>query len=81
MTQYRYEVRWVPATKNNIKVGCKVRYLNAKKHELNPEFYPAQNTVGEVVLVNNDGICFVQWPGYKTAWCISKFDLEVLLCE
>lgn len=72
---------WVPATKDNVKVGSKVRYLNAEKHEQDPEFYPVQGTVGEIVNISNNDICFVQWPGYKTTWCASKFDLEVLLCE
>lgn len=68
--------RWVPATKDNIKVGSKVRYLNAEKHERNPEFYPAQGTVGEV---GSSGQ--VRWAGYETAWFASWPDLEVLVCE
>lgn len=67
---------WVPATKDNVKAGSKVRYLNAEKHELNPEFYPAQGTVGVV-----DSSSRVRWPGYETAWFANLFDLEVLLCE
>lgn len=72
---------WVPATKDNVKVGSKVRYLNAEKHEQNPEFYPLQGTIGEVVFVDDDDTCLVQWPCYKTTWYTSRFDLEVLLCE
>ena len=71
---------WVPATETNLKPGVKVRYLNAEKHEQNPEFYPVQGTVGEVVFADND-TCLVQWPGYTCSWYTSQFDLEVLLCE
>ena len=78
--------RWVPVTpinedEVNITVGSKVRYLNAEKHKQNPKYYPVQGTIGEVVSVSDNGTCFVQWPGYKTVWCASKFHLEVLLCE
>ena len=72
---------WAPATKDNVKRGDKVRYLNAEKHEQNPKFYPLQGTIGEVVSVCEDNTCFVQWPNYKTAWFASQFDLEVLLYE
>lgn len=72
---------WVPATKTNLKPGVKVCYLDAEKHKQNPEFYPAQGTIGEVVSLSNDDTCLVQWPDYTTAWFASRFDLEVLLCE
>ena len=72
---------WVLATEDNVKVGNKVRYLSAEKHKQNPEFYPLQGTVGEVVFVDDDDTCLVQWPCYKTTWYSSRFDLEVLLCE
>lgn len=72
---------WVPATRDNVKKGVKVRYLNAGKHLKNPEFYPLQGTIGEVVLVCDDDTCTVQWPGYKNTWYASRFDLEVWLCE
>lgn len=72
---------WVPATKDNVKVGNKVRYLSTKKHEQSPEFYPVRGTVGEVVSVDDDDTCLVQWPDYKTTRYTSRFDLEVLLCE
>lgn len=72
---------WVPATRDNVKKGVKVRYLNAGKHLKNPEFYPLQGTIGEVVLVCDDDTCAVQWPGYKNTWYASRFDLEVRLCE
>lgn len=72
---------WVPATKDNVKKGDKVRYLNAEKHLKNPEFYPLQGTIGEVVFVTDDNTCIVQWSGYKNTWYASRFDLEVWLCE
>ncbi len=72
---------WVPATKDNVKVGSKVRYLNAEKHEQNPEFYPARGAVGEVISVSDDGTCLIQWLGYVTSWFSNQSDLEVLLCE
>lgn len=72
---------WVPATETNLEPGVKVRYLNAEKYEQNPEFYPVQGTVGEVVFADDDDTCLVQWPGYTCSWYVSRFDLEVLLCE
>lgn len=72
---------WVPATKDNVKIGSKVRYLNAEKHGLTPKFYPLQGTIGEAVNVDSDDVCLVQWPGYTTTWYACWFDLEVLLCE
>lgn len=72
---------WVPTTKDNVKKGDKVRYLNAERHKQNPEFYPLQGTIGEVVFVCNDDTCIVQWPNYKSTWYANRFDLEVLLCE
>lgn len=72
---------WVPATEDNIKVGSKVRYLNAEKHKQNPEFCPLPGTIGEVVVVCNDNTCCVQWYSYKDAWYARWSDLEVLLCE
>lgn len=74
--EHKQTEHWVPATKDNVKVGSKVRYLNAEKHEQNPEFYPAQGTVGEV-----DSSGRVRWFGYETAWFANQSDLEVLLCE
>ena len=72
---------WVPATRDNVKVGDKVRYLNAEKHKQNPEFYPLQGTIGEIISVADDNTCLVQWPDYITTWFANQSDLEVLLCE
>lgn len=73
--------QWVPATKDNVKVWSKVRYLNAEKHEQSPEFYPLQGTIGEVISVVDDNTYLVQWPDYTAAWFANQFDLEVLLRE
>lgn len=70
---------WVSAARDNIKVGSKVRYLNAEKHLKNPEFYPAQGTIGKVVSVSNDSTRLVQWPGYPVPCFANRFDLEVLV--
>lgn len=72
---------WVPATRDNVKKGDKVRYLNAKRHEQNPEFYPSQGTIGKVVSVVDDNTYLVQWPDYTTARFANRPDLEVLVCE
>nr|DAG87222.1 MAG TPA: protein of unknown function (DUF4314) [Herelleviridae sp.] len=70
---------WVPTTRDNVKVGSKVRYLNAEKHLKNPEFYPAQGTIGKVVSVSNDSTRLVQWPGYPVPCFANRSDLEVLV--
>lgn len=80
-TKPKQTKHWVPITEDNVKVGSKVRYLNAKKHLESPEFYPSQGTIGKVVSVCNDNTCLVQWPSYKDAWYARWPDLEVLLCE
>jgi hypothetical protein len=72
---------WVPATKDNVKRWNKVRYLNAEKHEQNPDVYPLQGTIGEVISVVDDNTYLVQWPDYTTAWFANQSDLEVLLRE
>ena len=73
--------QWVPATKNNVCKGDNVRYINAKKSEQHPEFYPSYGTIGEVVSVVDDNTYLVQWPDYTTAWFANQSDIEVLLCE
>ncbi len=72
---------WVPATKNNVCKGDNVRYINAKKSEQHPEFYPSYGTIGKVVSVVDDNTYLVQWPDYTTAWFANQSDIEVLLCE
>lgn len=76
---------WVPATKDNVKVGSKVRFVNEQLHKKRPQYFPCKGTVGEVKTVCKDGLCDVQWPKGTTSdmdWRVTKWeDLEVLLCE
>lgn len=77
---------WVPATRDNVKVGSKVRMIDEKAHASSPDCYPSVGTVG-VVIDNN--ICrilpLIQWPrdsvgNDDVTHCLSRY-LEVLLCE
>lgn len=72
---------WVPATKDNVCRGSNVRYINAEKFEQHSEFYSLPGTIGKVVSVIGDNTYLVQWPCYTTVQFVSRFDLEVLLCE
>ena len=78
--------RWVPATKDNVKVGSKVRMIDEEAHASSPDCYPSVGTVG-VVIDNN--ICrilpLIQWPkdsvgNDDVTHCLSRY-LEVLVCE
>ncbi len=76
---------WVPATKDNVKVGSKVRFVNERLHKKKPQYFPCKGTIGEVKTVCKDELCDVQWPKGTTSdmdWWVTKWeDLEVLLCE
>lgn len=76
---------WVPATRDNVKVGSKVRFANEQLHERCPQYFPCKGTVGEVRTICKDGLCDVQWPKGTTSdmdWWVTKCeDLEALLCE
>jgi hypothetical protein len=76
---------WVPATRDNVKKGDKVRFVNEQLHKKHPQYFPCKGTVGEVRTVCKDGLCDVQWPKGTTSdmdWWVTKCeDLEVLLCE
>lgn len=73
---------WVPATKDNVKVGSKVRFANEQLHERYPQYFPCRGTIGEVKTVCKGKLCDVQWPKGTTDWWVTKWeDLEVLLCE
>ena len=76
---------WVPATKDNVEVGSKVRFVNEQLHKKHPQYFPCKGTVGEVRTVCKDGLCDVQWPKGTTSdmdWWVTKWeDLEVSLCE
>ena len=78
--------RWVPATKDNVKAGSKVRMIDEEAHKSAPDCYPPVGTVG-VVIDNN--ICrilpLIQWPrdsvgNDDVTHCLSRY-LEVLVCE
>ena len=77
---------WAPATKDNVKVGSKVRMIDEEAHASSPDCYPSVGTVG-VVIDNN--ICrilpLIQWPrdsvgNGDVTHCLSRY-LEVLVCE
>ncbi len=75
---------WVPANKDNIKVGSKVRMIDK---EANNEFFcwfPINGVVGVVVKPYCCN-CEVQWPEGTTSgndsWYCNYERLEVLLCE
>lgn len=75
---------WFPATKDNVKIGSKVRMINGKLHNENPRWFPVVGTVG-VVRNLCDINCDVQWPkgttSWQDKWWCNYEHLEVLLCE
>lgn len=75
---------WVPATKDNVKVGSKVRMVDEKAHENHPQWFPVVGTV-DIVEKRSYNNCKVQWPKGTTSiddkWFCDYECLEVLLCE
>lgn len=75
---------WVPATKDNVKVGSKVRMIDSKMHNEGSCFFPVAGTVGIVKIISPYN-CEVQWPRGTTIeddrWWSNYEHLEVLLCE
>ena len=75
---------WVPAAKDNVKVGSKVRMIDEGGHRNNPWCFPDVGVVGVVTELNCDN-CEVQWPKGITIepgkWWCNYERLEVLLCE
>ena len=75
---------WVPATKDNVKVGSKVRMIDGELHNEKPQWFPAVGTVGIVRKLDYIN-CEVQWPKCTTSWqdkwWCNYEHLEVLLCE
>ena len=76
--------RWVPVTKDNVKIGSKVRMIDDKAHNTDPYWFPAVGTLG-IVKKTDYNHCLVQWPKGTTGgdgerWSIYE-RLEVLLCE
>lgn len=75
---------WVPATKDNVKAGCKVRMIDGEAHRNNPWCFPDVGVVGVVTELDCNN-CKIQWPkgittGNDRWWCNYE-RLEVLLCE
>lgn len=77
---------WVPANKDNVKVGSKIRMAEEVAHKVNSDCYPPEGTVGVVI---DNSVCrvlpLIQWPknsvgGDDATHCLSCY-LEVLLCE
>lgn len=83
-TEPKQTEHWVPATKDNIKVGSKVRATDGKGHRDNPQWFPDVGTVGIVMEVGFHNH-FIQWPEGSTSerdrWYCDDTRLEVLLCE
>lgn len=75
---------WVPAIKDNVKVGSKVRMIDGELHNEKPQWFPAVGTVGIVRKLDYIN-CEVQWPKCTTSWqdkwWCNYEHLEVLLCE
>lgn len=73
---------WVPATKDNVKIGCKVRMVDNILYKNNPLYFPAAETVGTIISIY-DGTLLVQWPPESTSekdrWFCPFCHLEVLL--
>ena len=75
---------WVPATKDNVKVGSKVRMIDEEAHKDNPQWFPVVGVVGIAKNLDYNN-CEVQWPKDTTSWndkwWCNYEHLEVLLCE
>lgn len=75
---------WVSATKDNVKVGSKVKMIDGESHKNNPQWFPDVGTVG---IVAEAGFCthLIQWPKGSTSkedrWHCDNTRFEVLLCE
>ena len=82
--QPKWTEHWVPATKDNVKVGSKVRMIDDEAYFTDPECNPAAGTVGIVEEIDSC-ICLIQWPegttSYDYKWYSAYKELEVLLYE
>ena len=58
---------WVPAIKDNVKVGSKVRMIDGELHNEKPQWFPAVGIVGIVRKLDYIN-CEVQWPKGTTSW-------------
>lgn len=74
---------WVPATKDNVKVGSKVKMIDEEGHRNNPWCLPNVGTLGIVTGLGSHLV--IQWPKGSTSendrWYCDATLLEVLLCE
>jgi len=84
VTDEKVTEHWVPATKDNVKVGNKVRMIDGEIHNEKPQWFPAVGTIGIVRTLYYIN-CEVQWPkgttSWKDKWWCSYDLLEVLLFE
>lgn len=75
---------WIPATKDNVKVGSKVKMIDSKMHNEGFRYFPVAGTVGIAKIISPYN-CEVQWPRGTTIeddrWWSNYEYLEVLLCE
>lgn len=75
---------WVPATKDNVKIGSKVRMIEETVHKGDPQWFPDVETEGTVTEVGFH-VHLIQWPKGTTSgtdeWYCADTRLEVLLCE
>lgn len=75
---------WVPATKDNVKIGSKVMMIDGELHNEKPQWFPVVGTVG---IVRNLWYinCEVQWSkgttSWEDKWWCNYEHLEVLLSE
>ena len=76
--------RWVPATKDNVKVGSKVRMIDDICYKYNPMWYPPAGTMGTIINAH-DIDALIQWPSGITSeddrWLCTLHHLEVFVCE
>lgn len=83
-TETKRTEHWVPAAKDNVKVGSKVRMIEETAHKGNPQWFPDVGTVGIVMEVGFH-THLIQWPEGSTSernrWYCDDTRLEVLLCE
>ena len=74
---------WVPATKDNVKVGSKVRMIDEEGYRNNPWCFPNVGTLG--IVTEACSYPAIQWPKGSTSendrWYCDNTRLEVLVCE
>ena len=75
---------WVPATKDNVKVGSKVRMIDDICYKYNSMWYPPAGTMGTIINAH-DMDALIQWPSGITSeddrWFCPLHHFEVLVCE